>query len=45
MTSAPIDVVSRSVFLPRVSMLLLGALRRLRAVASAVGIYGVVSTP
>ena len=41
--SAMIDVVSRSVFLPRVSMLLLGAFAVSALLLAVVGIYGVVS--
>src|SRR4051812_40099499 len=41
--SAMADVVSRSVFLPRVSMLLLGAFAASALLLAVVGIYGVVS--
>jgi putative ABC transport system permease protein len=41
--SAMIDVVSRSVFLPRVSMLLLGAFAVSALLLAVIGIYGVVS--
>lgn len=41
--SAMVDVVSRSVFLPRVSMLLLGAFAISALLLAVVGIYGVVS--
>src|SRR3954469_15337658 len=41
--SAMADVVSRSVFLPRVSMLLLGAFAVSALLLAVVGIYGVVS--
>ena len=41
--SAMVDVVSRSVFLPRVSMLLLGAFAVSALLLAVVGIYGVVS--
>ena len=41
--SAMVDVVSRSVFLPRVSMLLLGAFATSALLLAVVGIYGVVS--
>jgi putative ABC transport system permease protein len=41
--SAMADVVSRSVFLPRVSMLLLGAFASSALLLAVVGIYGVVS--
>ena len=38
-----VDVVSRSVFLPRISMLLLGAFALTALLLAVVGIYGVVS--
>ena len=38
-----VDVVSRSVFLPRISMLLLGAFAVSALLLAVVGIYGVVS--
>jgi ABC-type antimicrobial peptide transport system permease subunit len=38
-----VDVVSRSVFLPRISMLLLGAFALTAFLLAVVGIYGVVS--
>jgi ABC-type antimicrobial peptide transport system permease subunit len=38
-----VDVVSRSVFLPRISMLLLGAFAISALLLAVVGIYGVVS--
>ena len=41
--SAMVDVVSRSVFLPRISMLLLGAFALTALLLAVVGIYGVVS--
>ena len=41
--SAMVDVVSRSVFLPRISMLLLGAFAISALLLAVVGIYGVVS--
>jgi putative ABC transport system permease protein len=41
--SAMVDVVSRSVFLPRISMLLLGAFAVSALLLAVVGIYGVVS--
>ena len=41
--SAMVDVVSRSVFLPRISMLLLGAFALSALLLAVVGIYGVVS--
>jgi putative ABC transport system permease protein len=41
--STMIDVVSRSVFLPRISMLLLGAFAVSALLLAVVGIYGVVS--
>jgi putative ABC transport system permease protein len=41
--STMIDVVSRSVFLPRISMLLLGAFALTALLLAVVGIYGVVS--
>jgi len=41
--SAMVDVVSRSVFLPRVSMVLLGAFAISALLLAVVGIYGVVS--
>ena len=41
--SAMADVVSRSVFLPRISMLLLGAFAISALLLAVVGIYGVVS--
>ena len=41
--SAMVDVVARSVFLPRVSMLLLSAFAGCALLLAAVGIYGVVS--
>ena len=41
--SSMVDVVSRSVFLPRVSMLLLGAFAISALLLAVVGIYGVVS--
>ncbi len=41
--SAMVDVVSRSVFLPRISMLLLIAFAGCALLLAAVGIYGVVS--
>ena len=41
--AAMVDVVSRSVFLPRVSMLLLGAFAISALLLAVVGIYGVVS--
>jgi putative ABC transport system permease protein len=41
--SSMVDVVSRSVFLPRVSMLLLGAFAVSALLLAIVGIYGVVS--
>jgi putative ABC transport system permease protein len=42
-TSTMVDVVSRSVFLPRISMLLLGAFAVSALLLAVVGIYGVVS--
>jgi putative ABC transport system permease protein len=42
-TSTMVDVVSRSVFLPRISMLLLGAFAASALLLAVVGIYGVVS--
>jgi hypothetical protein len=42
-TSTMIDVVSRSVFLPRISMLLLAAFGASALLLAVVGIYGVVS--
>ena len=41
--SAMVDVVARSVFLPRISMLLLGAFALSALLLAVVGIYGVVS--
>ena len=41
--STMVDVVSRSVFLPRISMLLLGAFAVSALLLAVVGIYGVVS--
>ena len=41
--SSMVDVVSRSVFLPRISMLLLGAFALTALLLAVVGIYGVVS--
>jgi len=41
--SAMVDVVSRSVFLPRISMVLLGAFAVSALLLAVVGIYGVVS--
>jgi len=41
--SAMVDVVSRSVFLPRISMMLLGAFGVSALLLAVVGIYGVVS--
>src|SRR5882672_5452559 len=41
--STMVDVVSRSVFLPRISMLLLGAFAASALLLAVVGIYGVVS--
>jgi putative ABC transport system permease protein len=41
--SSMVDVVSRSVFLPRISMLLLGAFAVSALLLAVVGIYGVVS--
>ena len=41
--STMVDVVSRSVFLPRISMLLLGAFALTALLLAVVGIYGVVS--
>src|SRR5262245_1406221 len=41
--STMIDVVARSVFLPRISMLLLGAFAASALLLAVVGIYGVVS--
>jgi putative ABC transport system permease protein len=41
--SAMVDVVARSVFLPRISMLLLVAFAATALMLAAVGIYGVVS--
>jgi putative ABC transport system permease protein len=41
--STMVDVVSRSVFLPRISMLLLGAFAVTALLLAVVGIYGVVS--
>ncbi|PYR42823.1 MAG: hypothetical protein DMF93_04760 [Acidobacteria bacterium] len=41
--SAMVDVVSRSVFLPRISMLLVGAFALSALLLAVVGIYGVVS--
>ncbi|MBI1875297.1 MAG: hypothetical protein HYS05_15620 [Acidobacteria bacterium] len=41
--STMVDVVSRSVFLPRISMLLLGAFAGSALLLAIVGIYGVVS--
>jgi putative ABC transport system permease protein len=41
--SSMVDVVSRSVFLPRISMLLLGAFAISALLLAVVGIYGVVS--
>ena len=41
--STMVDVVSRSVFLPRISMLLLGAFALSALLLAVVGIYGVVS--
>src|SRR4249919_2114762 len=41
--STIVDVVSRSVFLPRISMLLLGAFALTALLLAVVGIYGVVS--
>src|SRR5262249_30679108 len=41
--SAMVDIVSRSVFLPRISMLLLGAFAISALLLAVVGIYGVVS--
>src|SRR4029077_347756 len=43
--SAMIDVVSRSVFLPRISMLLLGAFAVSALLLAVGGIYGVVAYP
>src|SRR5262249_984008 len=42
-TSAMVDIVARSVFLPRVSMLLLLAFAGTALLLAGVGIYGVVS--
>jgi putative ABC transport system permease protein len=42
-SSTMVDVVSRSVFLPRISMLLLGAFAASALLLAVVGIYGVVS--
>jgi putative ABC transport system permease protein len=42
-TSTMVDVVARSVFLPRISMLLLGAFGVSALLLAVVGIYGVVS--
>ncbi len=42
-TSTMVDVVARSVFLPRISMLLLGAFAASALLLAVVGIYGVVS--
>jgi predicted permease len=42
-TSTMVDVVSRSVFLPRISMVLLGAFGISALLLAVVGIYGVVS--
>src|SRR5262249_59738632 len=42
-SSAMVDVVSRSVFLPRISMVLLGAFAASALLLAVVGIYGVVS--
>jgi len=42
-TSTMVDVVSRSVFLPRISMVLLGAFAASALLLAVVGIYGVVS--
>ena len=42
-SSTMVDVVSRSVFLPRVSMLLLGGFAISALLLAVVGIYGVVS--
>ena len=42
-TSTMVDVVSRSVFLPRISMVLLGAFAGSALLLAVVGIYGVVS--
>jgi putative ABC transport system permease protein len=42
-TSTMVDVVLRSVFLPRISMLLLGAFAASALLLAVVGIYGVVS--
>lgn len=41
--STMVDVVSRSVFLPRISMLLLGAFAASALLLAVIGIYGVVS--
>src|SRR5262249_26944229 len=41
--SAMVDIVSRSVFLPRISMVLLGAFAVSALLLAVVGIYGVVS--
>ncbi len=41
--SSMVDVVSRSVFLPRISMLLVGAFAASALLLAVVGIYGVVS--
>ena len=41
--SAMVDVVARSVFLPRISMLLLGAFAVIALLLAVIGIYGVVS--
>jgi len=42
-TSTMVDVVARSVFLPRISMVLLGAFAASALLLAVVGIYGVVS--
>jgi putative ABC transport system permease protein len=42
-TSTMVEVVARSVFLPRISMLLLGAFAASALLLAVVGIYGVVS--